>query len=63
MIILNFRATNAEHTAIGEASPYYLLSNCPVDNILNENMGSKFIVCLRNPIEMMPSYFSKINLH
>lgn len=52
-----FETANAEHTAIGEASPYYLLSNCAVDNILNENMGSKFIVCLRNPIEMMPSLF------
>ena len=40
-----------------EASPYYLFSNCALDNILEENKSSKFIVCLRNPVEMMPSLF------
>lgn len=52
-----FKDANYQHVCIGEASPYYLFSNCALDNILEENKSSKFIVCLRNPVEMMPSLF------
>lgn len=39
----------------GEASTMYLRSRVAVPNILKARGDTKFIVCLRNPIEMMPS--------
>lgn len=40
---------------LGEASTWYLFSKTAVPNILSYNSDSKFIVMLRNPIEMAPS--------
>ncbi|MFZ3583982.1 hypothetical protein ACOI1H_17670 [Loktanella sp. DJP18] len=38
--------------AIGEVSPWYLTSQVAVSNILSTNPDARFIVCLRNPIDM-----------
>jgi hypothetical protein len=47
-----FRGANAHHIAVGEASVWYLYSDEAVPNILKEVPEAKFIVCLRNPVEM-----------
>lgn len=47
-----FRGVSASHTAVGEASVWYLYSELAVPNILAEIPDAKFIVCLRNPVEM-----------
>lgn len=47
-----FRAASSEHLAIGEASTTYLYSAAAVPNILQCNPDAKFIVMVRNPLEM-----------
>lgn len=44
-----------EYSAIGEATTGYLSSQVAVSKILNYNPGAKFLVCLRDPIEMLAS--------
>lgn len=50
-----FHNARRHHVAIGEASVWYLYSRDATNNILNYNPNAKFIVCLRNPLEMAPS--------
>ena len=50
-----FSDASSEHIAIGEASTHYLYSKEAVPNILKYQPDAKFIVCIRNPIEMAPS--------
>ena len=50
-----FRAATRDHFAVGEASVLYLLSDDAIPNILEYNNASKFIVCVRNPVEMAQS--------
>lgn len=51
-----FEGAGPEHIAVGEASVRYLYSQVAVPNILNYyGEKVKFIVMLRNPIEMAPS--------
>ena len=50
-----FQDAGGEHLVVGEASVWYLYSETAVLNILNESPDAKFIVMLRNPIEMAPS--------
>lgn len=47
-----WKNTRPQHIAIGEASTHYLFSPEAVPNILKYNPKAKFIVCVRNPIEM-----------
>ncbi len=47
-----FEKAGTEHSAIGEASVWYLYSQVAVPNILADNSRAKLIVMLRNPIEM-----------
>lgn len=47
-----FKDTQPEHIAVGEASVWYLYSQVAVDNILKYAKSPKFIVMLRNPIDM-----------
>ncbi len=54
-----FRDAAAEHRAIGEGSTHYLYSQVAVPNILEYNPEARFIVCLRNPIEMAPALHSE----
>lgn len=50
-----FEAATDEHLAIGEASTHYLYSHKAVSRILDYNPKTRFIVCLRNPVEMAPA--------
>ena len=50
-----FAKAGPQHHAIGEASTSYLRSRVAVPEIVKEVPDAKFIVCLRNPIEMVAS--------
>jgi len=50
-----FDGATERHRAIGEASAWYLYSQSAVPNILDEIPDARFIVCLRNPVEMARS--------
>ena len=47
-----FAGAGAEHVAVGEASTWYLHSAVAVTAILNYSDRPKFIVMVRNPVEM-----------
>jgi hypothetical protein len=46
-----------QHKVIGEASTKYLSSDVAVDNILEYNPEAKFVVLIRNPVEMAYSLY------
>jgi hypothetical protein len=48
-----------KHKAIGEGSTGYLISSCAVNEILKFNPNSKFIIMLRNPIELARAWHSQ----
>jgi O-antigen/teichoic acid export membrane protein len=48
------------HKAIGEASTHYLFSDCAVAEILKFNPEAKFIVMLRNPVDLVQSLHSQM---
>jgi len=50
-----FEGASDRHAAVGEASVWYLSSEDAVANILAYNPAARFIVMLRNPVEMAPS--------
>lgn len=50
-----FESAPIDTLIMGEASTGYLSSSCAVENILAYNPNSRFLVCLRNPIDMVPS--------
>lgn len=50
-----FRHTSKQHLAIGEGSTCYLSSQLAVSRINNFNPQARFIIMLRNPIEMVRS--------
>jgi hypothetical protein len=50
-----FKSAGDECKAIGEGSVWYLYSREAVANILKDLPDAKFIVMIRNPIEMAPS--------
>lgn len=47
-----FKKVNPNHLAVGEASVWYLYSEKAVPNILKDDPCAKFIVCLRNPVDL-----------
>ncbi|MDA9589739.1 sulfotransferase domain-containing protein [Opitutales bacterium] len=55
-----FRDAKDTHIAIGEASTTYLRSIVAVPGILKYAEQPKFIVCLRNPVEMAPSVHGQL---
>lgn len=52
-----FAQAGNKHKAVGEASVWYLYSQDAVRNILSDYPDAKFIVMLRNPVEMAPSLY------
>jgi len=50
-----FENAKDDHLAVGEASVGYLFSQVAVRNIIEFNPSAKFIVLLRNPLEMVVS--------
>jgi hypothetical protein len=55
-----FAGATENHLAVGEASVWYLYSTAAVPNILAYNPAAKFIVILRNPIDMAPSLHEEL---
>jgi len=55
-----FSGATAQHRAVGEASVWYMYSATAVANILDYAGEAKFIVMLRNPIEMAPSLHEEL---
>lgn len=55
-----FRDAREEHVAVGEGSVWYLSSSAAVRNILQYEPSSRFIVTVRNPIEMAPALHSEM---
>ena len=55
-----FAGATENHLAVGEASVWYLYSAVAVPNILAYNPAAKFIVILRNPIDMAPSLHEEL---
>lgn len=54
-----FKDVNDNHIAIGEASVFYLYSKTAVPNILEINPSAKFIVMIRNPVEIAYSWHAQ----
>lgn len=54
-----FASAGEEHKAIGEASVFYLYSQEAVKNILDYQPDARFIVMLRNPVDMVYSWHSQ----
>jgi hypothetical protein len=63
--LMLFAEAEEQHIAIGEGSTRYLRSKNAVKNILAFNPDSKFIVMLRNPVEVVQAYHmeQKYSLH
>ncbi|MGY6274893.1 sulfotransferase family protein [Methylomonas sp. MgM2] len=55
-----FRGANEQHIAVGEASPWYLYSPAAVRNIEEYSPNARYIVCLRNPVEMAYSLHEQL---
>ncbi len=53
-----FESHNSKYS--GEASVWYLKSNVAISNIMDYNPDSKFIVCIRNPIDQFLSLHKKL---
>jgi len=54
-----FRDADETHLAVGEKSVSYLYSEEAISNILEFQPNARIIVCLRNPIEMAPSWHAE----
>jgi hypothetical protein len=57
-----FRAASSRHRAVGEASVWYLSSSEAIPNILLYQPEARFIVMLRNPVEMAPALHAEMVL-
>ena len=55
-----FADAGEQHTALGEASVWYLYSATAAANIASFAPDARAIVMLRNPVEMMPSLHSQL---
>lgn len=54
-----FSGSNEQHVAVGEASVFYLYSKAAVPSILRDHPDSKFVVMVRDPVEMVHSLHSQ----
>jgi len=54
-----FKHSTDQHSTVGEATTYYLMSTVAVQRILNFNPDSRFLVMLRNPIDLVPAYHNE----
>lgn len=50
-----FRGADDRHKAVGEGSTHYLYSRAAIPRILEYAPAARFIVCLRNPLDMAPA--------
>lgn len=58
-----FRRARPEHTAIGEASVLYLYSKVAIEGIHEFNPEARLIAMVRNPLDMVYSYYSVNRFH
>jgi hypothetical protein len=58
-----FRDACQEHVAVGEASVWYLSSSTAVSNILRYQPEARFIVMVRNPVEIAPALHAQVVLY
>lgn len=55
-----FKSGNRQYRAVGDASTSYLYSEVALANILKMNSAAKFIVLLRNPIDLVWSLHAEL---
>ena len=55
-----FWAASEKHMAVGEASVWYLYSKVAIPNIEREHPGARYIVMVRNPVEMAYSLHDEL---
>jgi hypothetical protein len=55
-----FAAASDRHLTCGEASPFYLMSKVAVPSIIKFNPEARFIVMLRNPVDLVQSFHSQL---
>jgi hypothetical protein len=55
-----FEGAESHHSVIGEASVWYLFSETAVPNIEREMPGARYIVMLRNPVDMSYSLHGQL---
>jgi hypothetical protein len=55
-----FAPATPDHRAIGEASVWYLSSAVAIDNIRRYQPDARFIVMLRNPVDMAPALHAEM---
>lgn len=55
-----FREATDAHLAVGETSVRYIYSGVAVRNILRYNRATKFIVMLRNPLDLVYSWHNQV---
>lgn len=55
-----FSEINKNHSIAGESSVWYLFSKTAVSNIERQFSGAKYIVCLRNPVDMAASLHNQL---
>ena len=58
-----FRGAAEDHLAVGEATVWYLFSSQAVPNIERELSGSRYVVMIRNPVDMASSLHEQMSLH
>ncbi len=58
-----FAPATAAQRRIGEASVFYLSSTVAVQNILRYQPNARFIVMLRNPVDMAPALHAEMLVH
>ncbi|MGH7738653.1 MAG: sulfotransferase family protein [bacterium] len=54
------KADPERHLAVGEATVYYLCSRRAVKDILDFNPNAKFVVMIRNPVDLAQSWHSQM---
>lgn len=55
-----FQEAGSDHIAVGEGSTQYLMSSVAVKAILEYAENPRFIVCLRDPVEMVLSMYGQL---
>ena len=55
-----FADARSEHRVVGEASTFYLYSTEAIPRILNACPDARFVACVRNPINLIPSFHAQL---
>lgn len=55
-----FRKSKQQHTAVGEASVFYLSNEGAINNIYGFNQNARLIAMVRNPVDMLHSFHNQM---